>query len=86
MYMQEDYAPFQRQLKDYARSSAKGRFLKPKKYVSEWGSNEAEWMESAKLFEDAFAEVHSQNEVLKQYPTSVLNSTAVTDAPMGLWR
>ena len=53
-----------------------------KKYVSDWGSNEAEWMESAKLFEDACTEVYSQNEVLKQYPTSALNRT-VTDARWG---
>ena len=53
-----------------------------KKYVSDWGSNESEWMESAKLFMDACTEVHSQSEVLKQYSTSVLNR-AVTDARWG---
>ena len=51
--------------------------------MSNWGSDEPEWKESAQLFEDACTEVYSQNEVLKRYPTSVLNSTTVADARGG---
>ena len=81
MHMPEEYAPFQRQTN--STTAVKNQSLRRmKKYVSDWGSNKSEWMESAKLFEGACTEVHSQNEVLKQYPTSALNC-AVTDARWG---
>ena len=81
MHMPEEYEQFQRQTN--STTAVKNQSLRRmKKYVSDWGSNESEWMESAKLFEDACTEVHSQNEVLKQYSTSVLNRT-VTDARWG---
>ena len=76
MHMPEEYAPFQRQTN--RTTAVKSQSLRRmKNYVSDWGSNEPEWMESAKLFEDACTEVRSQNEVLKRYPTQVLSRTEV---------
>ena len=71
MYTPEEYAPFQRQATSTTRS-----LRKVTKYESDWGSNATERKESAKLLEDACTAVYSQNEVLKWYPTPVLNRTA----------
>ena len=54
MHMPEESEPFQRQTNSTMKS-----LRKMKNYVSDWGSNESEWMESAKLFEDACTEVYS---------------------------
>ena len=76
MHMPEEYAPFQRQTSSTTAVESQS-LRRMKKFVSDWGSNEPEWVESAKLFEDACTEVHSQNEVLKRYPTQVLSRTEV---------
>ena len=70
--MPEEHAPFQSRTNNTAVTSVR----RVTKYESEWGSNESEWMESAKRFEDACTEVYSQNEVLKQYSASVIDRTA----------